>query len=423
MAQLSDYGERVIDRINMIGMWLAVVICIRNFFVCFHQYQRTRGKIHLVNISQVVVFFIYRFLYGLIPLFEIATCAYYPLLVSLWHLDYLLFYAVMFMRLLILESDKNSLWIKVVGISLIALRFADWPYELAFLPVEQSILDTSSASGTTCWAIWANGVIILNFIGDALANLFLSGMFVRRLYVHIRRSKKVMSHHNCVIEYIARKSLICLALTFVVNLIMNIFKVTMFLGDRSDAFTVYFAIIESTLLVEALRVDHPGLRDQSTCQQCVHSGYTDLGRNKNKNKKKDEEDGESLPNKDDDDDDIPHIHHIHHPSPEHSQHISLEIIPSRATTSLPKSFKLVNKNLHRHPYHSPTTSSYHQPPVPYLKSIHTVQQTSSAPPFAVPIRPVVRSSGEIEATPTVSLGSIELDSPRWIASSHSGKLD
>lgn len=43
-----------------------------------------------------------------------------------------------------------------------------------------------------------------------------------------------MSHHNCVIEYIARKSLVCLALTFVVNLIMNLFKVTTFLGDRSD---------------------------------------------------------------------------------------------------------------------------------------------------------------------------------------------
>ncbi|KAI8089168.1 uncharacterized protein BX664DRAFT_235140, partial [Halteromyces radiatus] len=173
----------------------------------------------------------------------------------------------MFLRLLILESDKNSLWIKIVGIALIALRFADWPYELAFLPVEQTLINASDA-GTTCWAIWANGVIILNFIGDALANLFLSGMFVRRLYGHIRRSRKVMSHHNCVIEYIARKSLICLALTFVVNLIMNLFKVTMFLGDRSDAFTVYFAIIESTLLVEALRVDHPGIRDQSSCHQC-----------------------------------------------------------------------------------------------------------------------------------------------------------
>lgn len=43
-----------------------------------------------------------------------------------------------------------------------------------------------------------------------------------------------MSHRNQVIEYIARKSLICLILTFVVNLIMNLFKVTKFLGDRSD---------------------------------------------------------------------------------------------------------------------------------------------------------------------------------------------
>lgn len=43
-----------------------------------------------------------------------------------------------------------------------------------------------------------------------------------------------MSHRNQVIEYIARKSLICLILTFVVNLIMNLFKVTKFLGNRSD---------------------------------------------------------------------------------------------------------------------------------------------------------------------------------------------
>ncbi|KAI9306724.1 hypothetical protein BJ944DRAFT_238487 [Cunninghamella echinulata] len=139
----------------------------------------------------------------------------------------------MFLRLIILESDKNSLWIKVVGIALIGLRFADWPYELTFTATDHTSVNTSSF-GSTCWATWGGGVIILNFIGDALANLFLSGMFVRRLYVHIRRSRKVMSHHNCVIEYIARKSLICLALTFVVNIIMNLLKITMFLGDRSD---------------------------------------------------------------------------------------------------------------------------------------------------------------------------------------------
>ncbi|KAI8063268.1 hypothetical protein BC940DRAFT_307504 [Gongronella butleri] len=101
MAQLSLYGERVIDRINMIGMWLSVLVCCRNFIVCYRQYKRTRGRIHLVNIAQVVVFMIYRFLYGLIPLFEVTTCAYYPLLVSLWHLDYLLFYVG--------KSFRNSL--------------------------------------------------------------------------------------------------------------------------------------------------------------------------------------------------------------------------------------------------------------------------------------------------------------------------
>jgi hypothetical protein len=39
--------------------------------------------------------------------------------------------------------------------------------------------------GKELFGLWylcvrANGVIILNFIADALANLFLSGMFVRR---------------------------------------------------------------------------------------------------------------------------------------------------------------------------------------------------------------------------------------------------
>lgn len=47
-------------------------------------------------------------------------------------------------------------------------------------------------------------------------------------------SKSIISRQNQLIEYIARKSLICLILTFVVNLAMNLLKVTMFIGDRSD---------------------------------------------------------------------------------------------------------------------------------------------------------------------------------------------
>lgn len=99
MIQLSPYGERVIDRLSMLGMWLAVVVSIRNFFVCLRQYKRTRGKMyvsffvscsslfiiitrHIVNMAQVIVLCIHRFLYGIIPLFEISTCIYFPLLVS-----------------------------------------------------------------------------------------------------------------------------------------------------------------------------------------------------------------------------------------------------------------------------------------------------------------------------------------------------
>ncbi|KAI9316859.1 hypothetical protein BX666DRAFT_1947539 [Dichotomocladium elegans] len=87
MIQLTAYGERVLDRISMMGMWLVVVVSVYNYFICYGQYRRTRGKIHLVNIAQVVVLLIHRFLYGIIPLFEISTCAYFPLLVSLWHIS------------------------------------------------------------------------------------------------------------------------------------------------------------------------------------------------------------------------------------------------------------------------------------------------------------------------------------------------
>lgn len=47
-------------------------------------------------------------------------------------------------------------------------------------------------------------------------------------------SKSLMSHQNKVIEKIARKSLLCLAFTFVVNLAMNLIKVTELLGNHSD---------------------------------------------------------------------------------------------------------------------------------------------------------------------------------------------
>lgn len=108
-------------------------------------------------------------------------------------------------------------------------------------------------------------------------------------------SKSIISHQNQLIERIARKSLICLALTFVVNLAMNLLKVTTFIGVHSDvssllpttmqqrnltwidsqAFTVYFEIIESTLLVEALKNDgshksSPHVIYCEGCQKVIH---------------------------------------------------------------------------------------------------------------------------------------------------------
>lgn len=44
----------------------------------------------------------------------------------------------------------------------------------------------------------------------------------------------IVNQRSALVEYIARKSLICLILTFLVNLLMNLLKITSFLGDRSD---------------------------------------------------------------------------------------------------------------------------------------------------------------------------------------------
>lgn len=60
----------------------------------------------------------------------------------------------MFMRLIILELDRYSRWIKVVGVLLITLRAADWPYELAFHSITQRMMDQTPQSGSQCWAEW-----------------------------------------------------------------------------------------------------------------------------------------------------------------------------------------------------------------------------------------------------------------------------
>jgi hypothetical protein len=55
---------------------------------------------------------------------------------------------------------------------------------------------------------------------------------------------------------------------------MNLLKVTMFLGTESDAFTVYFQLIESTLLIEALRNDSVMKAESNAliCESCHKVG-------------------------------------------------------------------------------------------------------------------------------------------------------
>lgn len=67
----------------------------------------------------------------------------------------------MFMRLLILEQDRNSRWIKIVGALLITLRFADWPYELAFHTIQEQLMGQAPQSGSQCWAQWYNSTLTI----------------------------------------------------------------------------------------------------------------------------------------------------------------------------------------------------------------------------------------------------------------------
>ena len=73
---------------------------------------------------------------------------------------------------------------------------------------------------------------------------------------------------NPLVGIVVRKSLLCFILTFLVNLIMNILKISLFLGNQSDALTVFFEIIESTLLVEALRFEPERMGHHDYCQNC-----------------------------------------------------------------------------------------------------------------------------------------------------------
>jgi hypothetical protein len=64
-----------------------------------------------------------------------------------------------------------------------------------------------------------------------LANFLL----LYRLFKHLQvQTSMIVNQRSALVEYIARKSLICLILTFLVNLLMNLLKITNFLGDRSD---------------------------------------------------------------------------------------------------------------------------------------------------------------------------------------------
>lgn len=79
---------------------------------------------------------------------------------------------------------------------------------------------------------------------------------------------RVNSKTNLV-EKVARKSLYCLIAGLVLNTVMNVLKISNYLGTHSDDLTVYFHLAESTLIVEALRADKIQEVNSSTfCDNC-----------------------------------------------------------------------------------------------------------------------------------------------------------
>ncbi|RUO95479.1 hypothetical protein BC936DRAFT_143937, partial [Jimgerdemannia flammicorona] len=138
-----------------------------------------------------------------------------------------------------------------------------WPYEL--LTYQQSFLSagtsvnrqvTSDGDVAACQIVWNKYVLYLNFVGDTLASLSFGGIFVQRLRSHISAARWITTNSKSnLVEQVARKSLWCLIFSLAANAVMNILKITNYIGDSSDNLTVYFQLIESTLIVEALRAD------------------------------------------------------------------------------------------------------------------------------------------------------------------------
>lgn len=129
-------------------------------------------------------------------------------------MTYLLMYTAMLLRCLVVDGNRSSRMIKIVGPILLLIRFSGnsihfmlirswlglsnskgcqlvsfdsvWPFELATYEAafrDASIgtpQNASSGDATECPIAWGNGVLILNLIADALASGFLGGMFIQR---------------------------------------------------------------------------------------------------------------------------------------------------------------------------------------------------------------------------------------------------
>ncbi|RUS19491.1 hypothetical protein BC937DRAFT_87394 [Endogone sp. FLAS-F59071] len=178
--------------------------------------------------------------------------------------------------LVVVENPQQARMIKIIGGFLLLLRFADWPYEISTYYLSLSATNNESFQPAAdqpvvCYVAWEPGVLYLGFIADTLANLFFGGLFLYRLRKHLAEYRWVTHYGDNLddrIEKLARKSLICLIIGICCNLVMNLLKITSYIGAASDDLTCYFNIAESTLVVEALRGDPYKAASDYVCENC-----------------------------------------------------------------------------------------------------------------------------------------------------------
>jgi hypothetical protein len=63
-------------------------------------------------------------------------------------------YTVMLLRVLVICDFKYNRLITIIAMCLLLIRFADWPFELAYRSIVNKVSSQTATDGQTCWASW-----------------------------------------------------------------------------------------------------------------------------------------------------------------------------------------------------------------------------------------------------------------------------